>query len=229
MFGFTIQSIQTMIESALSEINTQLPVTVISYDAAKNRAVVKPVMPKALADDSSLESPQIVEVPIVWTASGGGKSTLTMPIKPGDGGMLAIQQRSLEGWLSGKNEMPDDPRQFDLSDGVFIPGLQSSGISADPNDVVLRFEKAEVRIKPDGSIIMGNDKGNITIDGSGNMTLNAQSINVVTPGKQFHLETHGHPQGSDSRGDSEVPTGPPLSGSRLAIEHLKFMAMRILR
>jgi len=229
MFGFTIQSLQTMIESALSEVNTQLPATVISYDPVKNRAVVKPSMPKRYADDESSDSPQIVEVPIVWTASGGGKSTLTMPIKPGDGVMLSFQQRSLEGWLSGKNDIPDDPRQFDLSDCVAIPGCQPSGISADPNDVVLRFEKAEVRIKPDGSIIMGNDKGNVTIDGSGNMTLNAQSINVVTPGKQFHLETHGHPQGSDSRGDSEVPTGPPLSGSRLAIEHLKYMARNILR
>ena len=215
MFALNIRSIQTMIESALSEVNTQLPVTVVSYDAAKNRAIVKPVMSKRFADDESSEPPQIVEVPIVWTASGGGKSTLTMPIKPGDGGMLAIQQRSLEGWLSGKNEMPDDPRQFDLSDGVFIPGLQSSGISADPTDVVLRFEKAEFRIKPDGTIIMGNDKGNVTIDGSGNMTLNAQTIKINTPARNFTLETHGHPQGGDSHGDSESPTGPPISGSEL--------------
>jgi Phage protein Gp138 N-terminal domain len=215
MFSITLQALQTMIESALSEVNTQLPAKVISYDPKTNRAVVKPSVPKRMADDESSEPPQIVEVPIVWTASGGGISTLTMPIKPGDGVMLSFQQRSLEGWLSGKNDMPDDPRQFDLSDCVAIPGCQASGITADPTDVVLRFDKAEFRMKPDGTIVMGNDKGNVTIDGSGNLTLHVQTIKIETPARNFTLETHGHPQGGDSHGDSEQPTGPPISGSEL--------------
>ena len=205
MYEALTKSFQTMIETALSEINTQIPATVISYDAATNRAVVKPDLPKRVASDESLPAPNIVEVPIVWAASGGGASTLTMPIKPGDGVMLSFQQRSMEGWLSGNKDMPDDPRQFDLSDCVAIPGCQPSGIVADPNDVVLKFNKAELRIKPDGTIVIGNDKGGVTIDGSGNMTLKAQSITVNTPARTFVLENHRHPGVQPGLGTTSTP------------------------
>jgi len=192
MFADIVRSLQIMIESSLSEINTQIPGTIVSYDAASNRAVVKPDLPRRLADDDSLPAPNIVEVPLLWTASSGGKSTFTMPIKPGDGVMLVFQQRSLEGWLSGNKEMPNDPRQFDLSDCVAIPGCQPSGIAGDTDDVVLRYDQAQIRIKPDGTIFLGNGIGSITIDSSGNLLLNVQSIVVTTPGVTFTLEDHRH-------------------------------------
>lgn len=186
------RSIQQTVETMLGDINTQSPGTIVSYDATTNRAIVKPTLPKRLANDEELQSPQIVEVPILWPASGGGKAGFTMPLKPGDGVMLVFQQRSMEGWLDGKNTMPDDPRQFDLSDCVAIPGLQASGISAHSDDVVLKFDKTIVTLKKDGSLVMGNDKGGITIDADGNITLKGQSIKVDTPAKAFTLETHRH-------------------------------------
>jgi len=186
------RSIQQTVETMLGDINTQSPGTIVSYDAATNRAIVKPALPKRLANDEELQSPQIVEVPVVWTSSGGGKAGITFPLQPGDGVMLSFQQRSMEGWLDGKNTMPDDPRQFDLSDCVAIPGLQASGISAHSDDVVLKFDKTIVTLKKDGSLVMGNDKGGITIDADGNITLKGQSIKVDTPAKAFTLETHRH-------------------------------------
>lgn len=192
MYADIVRSLQIMIESSLSEINTQIPGTIVSYDAATNRAVVKPDLPRRLADDDSLPAPTIVEVPILWTASSGGKSTLTMPIKAGDGVMLVFQQRSLEGWLAGNKEMPSDPRQFDLSDCVAIPGCQSSGIVGDTDDIVLKYDKAQIRIKPDGSIFIGNDFGHLLLDNSGNLTLHVQSIIVEAPGVTFTLEDHKH-------------------------------------
>jgi len=79
-----------------------------------------------------------------------------------------------------------------LSDCVAIPGLQASGISAHSDDVVLKFDKTIVTLKKDGSLVMGNDKGGITIDADGNITLKGQSIKVDTPAKAFTLETHRH-------------------------------------
>ena len=210
MHNSTIRSIQTMIETSMSEMNTQIPGTIVSYDAKTNRAVVKPDLPKRIASDESLPAPNIVEVPIIWASSGGGSSTLTMPIKPGDGVMLSFQQRSMEGWLSGNKDMPDDPRQFDLSDCVAIPGCQPNGIVGHPEDVVLKFNKAQLRIMPDGTIILSNDKGGMTIDGgtgkitfnngnagitidnAGNIGINGQTINITTPEHTFVLETHQH-------------------------------------
>jgi hypothetical protein len=207
MFSDPRENIQIMVESILSEaVNTNMPGSIVSYDAARNRAVVKPDLPKRLDSNESLMPPQIVEVPIVWPASGGGNASFTMPLKPGDKVMLATQQRSLEGWLNGKYDMPDDPRQFDLSDCVAIAGCQPSGIVAHPDNVVLKFGAANLTMRPDGSITFGNDKGNITIDAGG-------SIKITTPPNSFTLETHRHSQGSDAHGDAEVPTNPPLAGS----------------
>jgi hypothetical protein len=203
MYESLIEAIEQAMERKLSEINTNMPGTIVSYDAPKNRAVVKVTLPKALDDDEALPGPQIVEVPVVWSASGGGSSSFTMPLQPGDGVMLAVQQRSLENWLGGNNDAPDDPRQFDLSDCVAIPGCSHNGTVAHSEDVVLKFNKTEVRLKPDGTIVLGNDKGGITIDGSGNMTLKAQSIHVDTAAKAFTLETHKH---------DKVQTGGALSG-----------------
>jgi hypothetical protein len=207
------EAIQLMIESTLGDVNTNMPATIVSYDAARNRAIVKPDLPKRLDSEQPLESPQIVEVPIVWPASGGGNASFTMPLKAGDGVMLSFQQRSLEGWLSGKKTMPDDPRQFDLSDCVAIAGCQPSGTVAHSDNVVLKFGKANVTLMPDGTIVFGNDQGNITIDGGGTMTLHAQTIKINTPANSFTLETHRHSQGSDAHGDAEAITDPPVPGS----------------
>jgi hypothetical protein len=199
MFERTLNAFQDMAESQRSEMNTSMPGTIVSYDATTNRAVVRPDLPKRLASNEALPPPNIVEVPIVWTTSSGGKSGLTMPVKPGDGVMLAFQQRSLEGWLSGNKDMPDDPRQFDLSDCVAIPGCSATGISADPTDVVLRFNETEVRITPDNNVRIGNNNGFISIDSDGNIIVQAKSLNlqadtiqVNAGGHSFTLETHRH-------------------------------------
>jgi Phage protein Gp138 N-terminal domain len=199
MFERTLNAFQDMAESQRSEMNTSMPGTIVSYDATTNRAVVRPDLPKRLASNEALPPPNIVEVPIVWTTSSGGKSGLTMPVKPGDGVMLAFQQRSLEGWLSGNKDMPDDPRQFDLSDCVAIPGCSATGVSADPTDVVLRFNETEVRITPDNNVRIGNNNGFISIDSDGNIIVQAKSLNlqadtiqVNAGGHSFTLETHRH-------------------------------------
>jgi len=214
MFDSVIRALQQMIETSLADVNTQIPGTIVSYDAARNRAVVRPDLPKRIASDEPLAPPNIVEVPIQWASSGGGKASLTMPLKPGDGVMLAFQQRSLEGWLSGNKSMPDDPRQFDLSDCVAIPGVAPGGIAAHPDDVLLKSDKSQLRITPDNVVTIGNDKGSInidgdgnitivgksvniinagiTIDGSGNVTIHGNSITVNAGGKHFNLEHHTH-------------------------------------
>lgn len=205
MWEDLVDALNQMVERKLSDVNTNMPATVISYDAAKNRAVVKPVMPKRLAEDDPLPPPQIVEVPIVWPASGGGNASFTMPLKPGDGVMLAVQQRSIENWLGGSNGIPDDPRQFDLSDCVAIAGCSSGGTVAHDSDVVLKFNKMEVRLKPDNSVRIGNDQGSITIDSGGKIVLHGSSVRVETPTVSFNLETHRH----QSTGAGSVTT-PPL-------------------
>lgn len=204
-----VDALTQAIETKTSQINTNMPGTIVSYDALSNRATVRATIPKRLHFNEPLEGPQIVQVPVEWPASGGGKSSLTMPLQPGDGVELHFQQRSIENWLDGNNNFPDDPRQFDLSDCIAVPGCAPNGIIGDPKDVVLKFNKTEVRITPENTIIIGNEKGGITIDEGGTMTLRAETIRVETPARSFTLELHTHSQGGDSGGDGEVETNPP--------------------
>jgi len=189
-----IDSIHQAIDTKMSGVNTAMPGVIGSYDAAHNRATVSPSIAKRLHDPDleGLAPPQIINRPVIWPAAQSGKAALTMPLAAGDGVMLVSQQRSLENWLSGNNGKPDDPRQFDLTDTVAIPGLSHNAIVAHDKDVVLRFDKTEVRIKEGNIIVVGNDKGNITIDANGNITLHGQTIKIETPARNFTLETHVH-------------------------------------
>jgi hypothetical protein len=198
-----ISAIEQYADSATEGINTSVPGTVVSYNAATNRAVVKPSLPRNIADDEPLDPPKIVEVPVLFHAAGGGNVSFTMPLQPGDGVMLNFQQRSIENWLNGSNQAPDDPRQFDLSDCVAIPGLSNKGVVGHADDVVLKFGSSEVRLLKDGSINIGNAGGSVHIDSGGNMILKAQSIQVQTSAKNFVLEHHKHDQ---------VQVGGSLSG-----------------
>lgn len=198
--------LQLMIESSLSDINTTLPGEIISYDAGRNRAIVRPSLPKALASDDELAAPRIVEVPVVWPAAMNGRASFTMPLQAGDGVMLSIQQRSIEGWLNGNRDKPDDPRQFDLSDCVAIPGLSHGGTVADDNSIVLKFGETHLTLTSSNSIIFGNEQANIMIDSEGKITLNALTIQINTPTHSFVLESHLHTQVSIGVANS----GPPI-------------------
>ncbi len=173
-----IQALQVMTESSLSEVNTMMPGRIISYDAARNRAIVQPMMPKSLANGEALDPPTIAEVPIAWGMGSGGTAGLTAPIKPGDGVMLHFSQRSLEGWLSGNNTAPDDPRRFDLTDAVAVPGLAASGVSANPTDVELRFGPVKLRMRPDGGAVLETAGGNLTITADGVAAFTGPKVTV---------------------------------------------------
>jgi hypothetical protein len=225
------EALQLLIESSLSDINTSVPGKIISYDAARNRAIVVPILPKSLSGGDTLAAPKIVEVPVVWPAHSKGKGSFTMPLEPGDGVMLSFQQRSLEGWLDGNEAAPSDPRQFDLSDCVAIPGLFSEGTVADPKDIVLKFDKTSLTLTHDNKAIIGNDKATITLTNDGGVIINAQyvrmqnpsgngyinidtagamslvanTISVTTPAKSFVMETHRHDNVQSGSGTSGQP------------------------
>ena len=202
-----VDALQQQIESSRGDINTSVPGTIVSYDPATNMAVVKPALPKKLANGVVLDAPNIVNVPMVFPTSGmGGKqAAMTFPVAPGDGVLLNFQQRSIDDWLSGKNTAPNDPRQFDLSDCVATPGLNAAGVVGNATDLVIRMDKSSVTLKPDNTVIMGNENGSITLAPDGTITLKGQSVIVETPARTFPLEIHRHDEVQIGVGNSGEP------------------------
>jgi hypothetical protein len=145
-----IKALQNAMETHTAEINTSAPGVLKSYDAKENRATVTPSLPKRLASGDPLPAPDLYKVPIVWPLTMGGRCGFTLPMQAGDGVKLDFAQRSLEGWLEGSNDAPDDGRQHDLSDAVATPGLQATGISADPDNAEFFFGPVRLILKPSG-------------------------------------------------------------------------------
>jgi len=70
--------------------------------------------------------------------------------------------------------------------------------------------KVELYMKADGSAILSNAAGAIELKADGSVDINGAVISPtgeITSSAGIGMDTHVHPQGSDSAGDSEQDTG----------------------
>lgn len=174
-------TVEQAIEAALSDVNTTVPGTIVSFDASRNRAVVRPSLPKRLADGTELAAPDIHEVPVQWPTASGGV-LFTMPIRPGDGVTLHFAQRSLDNWLSGDGTAPEDPRRYDLTDAVAVPGLRASMAAVDPDNVVLAMDGTTVTIEPGGTVRIKTS--NVRVEAQ-EVLIQAQKLRAEVPVTEF--------------------------------------------
>lgn len=187
-----------LVSTVLADVHTSMPGTIVSYDPATRRAIVRPALSKQLADGRVLPAPQIVSVPVIFPTGGG--AGMTYPLAPGDGVQLHFSERSLEAWHSGGGAIPDDPRSFDLSDAIAVPGLNHGGATAaaHPTNMVVYFGAASIALTPAGGIILTAPAG-ITLIGP----TNAPSDNITS--KTVTLSTHRHGIGTSAAG-TVIPT-----------------------
>ena len=171
------------IQNELSEVRTCLPGIVQSYNGTS--AVVKPALPKQLANGDTLPAPQIVQVPVCFHVGMGGKAQITVPLAAGDDVILHFSERSLENWLNGSDSAPDDPRQFDLSDCFASPVLRPTVGGADPENVSMMFGDGNIKIAPSGEITVNGPRMTINaplyftegISGSGDIDGQTMQMN----------------------------------------------------
>ena len=200
-------TIRIMVESILSEVHTVLPGRIESYDPTTKKVSVKPLLKKAMSNGAELVRPVIENIPVVFPSSGS--SIISIPLKQGDGCLLVFSMRSLDNWLSnGGDVTPLDPRKFDLSDAVCIPGLYS-------------FQNPG-RVGTGENIEIYNDSGKVEIQGNSDFAvrfsaletaynqLKADYDNLVTI---FNAHVHsGVTTGPGSSGPTPTP-GSPSTGN----------------
>lgn len=200
-----------LIASILSDVHTCLPGVIVSYDGVS--ATVRPSVDKKLANGNVLNAPLIVMVPVCWPVGdiNGGKALITVPLKPGDNVMLNFSERALENWLSGSDGVPDDPRQFDLSDCFATPLLRPNTMKADTENLSIQYSSMSMKVSPDGTITISNStnitfntpraifKNNVEILGNlktnGNQTVDGDMTNG---GIVFRRHVHDCPDGTTS-------------------------------
>lgn len=142
--------LDAVIGQALESIHVALPGRVETYDAAKQKASVQPLIKRTYEDDLGEHSellPIITDVPVVFP--GSGPYSITWPVAKGDTVMLIVASQSLDRWLV-KGGVVDPFVQAGLNDAIAIPGLRdfahpvpSTGVSG---SAMVISSPGEVRI-----------------------------------------------------------------------------------
>jgi hypothetical protein len=143
----------------------EMPGRIVSFDAEKQTATIKPLMKKNLAGKATA-LPELLEVPVRFARAGGG--AVTMPVKAGDHVTLRPSMRSTEAYHTGKGadgyEAPEGTSLGLSNMEAFIDGGESL------TDPIKNFdaENFHARFDDEGKFgIRGSAAGKIKIEGSG--------------------------------------------------------------
>lgn len=196
----------------LAEVNTAIPARIMAYDPVQQKAEVQPLIKRRYKDGQVVDRAPITGVPVVFPAAGGG--ILTFPVKVGDTVLLIFSQRSIDSWVQsdGRPIDPKDSRKHDISDAIAIPGLFSfsQALQSDPDNVIIKFSGAEIKLTPDGAVEI-NAPGGFTINGAtqANGTVDSTGVihsDVDVEAATVKLKTHTHSGVTTGGGTS----GPPV-------------------
>ena len=146
------------------EVNCHLICKIESINIAKNTITCSSAFKRRMSDDTELEYPVFVDVPL-FILSGGGAS-LFIPPKVGDWCLLCFNDRDIDNWwYSGKVRTPASPRAHSLSDGIAIVGVrpQSDPLALVLDAVTLNAIELPIKIKNNDCEIAIN--AGITLDG----------------------------------------------------------------
>ena len=149
------------IELALADLRVAEPGRVVSYDAAKKKCSVQPLIRRVRYVDGERTTelaPIVHEVPVSFP--GGGGFRVVWPIPNGSTVLLVYADASLDRWAALGGEVdPEDDRAHHPSDAIAIPGVQPfAGQGADG-------------MHASGAVIEFDDGSHINIGGTSPLVL----------------------------------------------------------
>jgi len=187
----------------LNEFEGMLPATVVSYDDAANRAVIKPVVMVGTTDGGKVSRAQVPNIPVF--RFGGGGFFMRFPIKPGDLGWLKANDRdvSLIFQRGGGEDWPNTERMHKFSDAMFFPDTFKEWVISGENADKAIWQSLDGTV----CIALGDDSIKQSVGGV-SIEITAAGINMVSPpGTLRHNginvgDTHRHV------GSPTAPLGP---------------------
>lgn len=118
--------IKTAINKRLQAFDVMLPVEVVSYDRATNRAKVRHLVQMVGSDGEVVSRAEIASVRV--QQPGNGAFSISLPIQPGDKGWLMAADRDISTFQQGLGEsQPNTARMHSFQDGMFMPDAMSNG------------------------------------------------------------------------------------------------------
>lgn len=178
-----------------------LPGRIMAFDEATQRAQVQCGI-RRLVDGQPTTIPVIQNVTVCFPGNNGWY--LWHEITPGSTeGLVHFSQRAVDTWInSGGVTTPVDFRMFSEQDAFFAPGFRSQ-----PGAIPGFVNDGMGMSSYDGSTRVSLTSGEVKLEAGGQtLTLNGGGLkhNGTDVG-----DTHTHPQGDDSDGNSQQNTEPP--------------------
>lgn len=186
------------INTSLRNLMVCLPGKVVSFDPDTQMAQVECGIQKRI--NGVFRTIPIIDSVRVQFA-GDNEWYFWHQIKPGTEGLIHFSQRAVDTWNDqGGPVAPHELRMFSAEDAYFVPGIRST-----PR-IIPGFVNEGVGMSSyDGETRVHLAPGSITLTAT-NVAINSETLthNGTNVG-----DTHVHPQGSDSDGNTQQNTEPP--------------------
>ncbi len=178
MADFT-ETVRNIVNSRLSTVYTALPAVVESFKNGK--ATVKPAVSIAGSD----KLPVLGDVPVMFPSSK--TAGIVFEVSKGDPVLLVFATSSLDEWLqsNGTDTDTDDPRRFDLTDAIAIPGLFPFGNAPElsaTDGCVMNYEDTTITIKKSGDIVLGGKSAKALVTDTFVDLFNTHTHPTTSPG-----------------------------------------------
>lgn len=145
--------LKTAIRKEMQNFDVMLPVEVVSYDRATNRAELKHLVQMQGSDGEKVSRANVASIRVMQP--GNGAFNISLPIQPGDKGWLMAADRDISVFQQGLSEdAPNTARMHSFQDGLFMPDAMSNG---------------DAPAGQDGRVVIGTNDGScyMAFDGSG--------------------------------------------------------------
>lgn len=118
--------IKTAIAKDRQSFDVMMPVEVVSYDRATNRATVRHMVQMVGSNGEVVSRANVASVRV--QQFGNGAFNISLPIQPGDKGWLMAADRDISTFQQGLGEsQPNTARTHSFQDGMFMPDAMSNG------------------------------------------------------------------------------------------------------
>lgn len=118
--------IKTAVNKAMQSFDGMLPVEVVAYDRATNRATVRHLVQMVGSDGEVVDRANVASIRVMQP--GNGAFNISLPIQPGDKGWLMAADRDISTFQQGlRKGAPNTARMHSFQDGVFMPDAMGNG------------------------------------------------------------------------------------------------------
>lgn len=193
--------IKTAINKAMQSFDSMLPVEVVAYDRATNRATVRHLVQMVGSDGEAVDRADVASIRVMQF--GNGAFNISLPIQPGDKGWLMAADRDISSFQQGLQKgAPNTARMHSFQDGVFIPDAMSNG---------------DAPAGQSGRVVIGANDGSafFSFDGSG-LYFSCGGVEVAITGAGMSITggtvTHNGVNIGDDHTHTGVTPGGGISG-----------------